>query len=514
MEKIFTNGSHFTDDLGRERIFNGINYVNKGKKKFLFSKKKKYKFKFDEKLMKKLKELGFNIVRLGIIWDAVEPEPNVYNENYLKEIDKIVYLCEKYEMYFFLDLHQDLFGKIGDGAPDWACLSKGYKFKRSLFIWAEGYFYSNAVQKSFDSFWENEQVNGKGLQDYYCDMIKYVSARYCNSPAFFGFDFFNEPYPGSDGKKVFTNIVEETLNAVNKTVKGKNYKKFNAKKCFENDKEKLGFLKLVGKIGINMFSVKKIKALKEIFGNKKSFHNIVVKNKRIIKNFDENVYTPFLNKCAKALRSVTDKGVLLMENSYYSNLGIPYSALPVSVDGKMENNVAFAPHGYDLFVDSPFYRYASNGRADSIFEEHAKSQERLEMPVIVGEWGGYTFGKKWVGHIEHLIEFFNNKKWSTVYWCYADKVLKSPVINALSRPYPQKVCGKIIDFKYNKNSNIFELNFEQSTNFNSDSIAYLHRKPKKINSDCDCSFEEYAVGNCGVLKIKSDIGKHFVKVEF
>ena len=82
METIYANGTHFSDDLGRERIFNGINYVNKGKKKFLFSKKKKYIFAFDEKRIKKLKELGFNIVRLGIIWDAVEPEPNVYNEKY------------------------------------------------------------------------------------------------------------------------------------------------------------------------------------------------------------------------------------------------------------------------------------------------------------------------------------------------------------------------------------------------------------------------------------------------
>ena len=92
--------------------------------------------------------------------------------------------------------------------------------------------------------------------------------------------------------------------------------------------------------------------------------------------------------------------------------------------------------------------------------------------------------------------------------------MKSPVINALSRPYPQKICGNIIDFKYNKNSNIFELNFEQSTKFNADSIVYLHKNPKKIISDCDYVFEEYEVGNCGILKIKSDTGKHFVKVEF
>ena len=47
-----------------------------------------------------------------------------------------------------------------------------------------------------------------------------------------------------------------------------------------------------------------------------------------------------------------------MANSYYSNLGIPYCA------GKPDDpNVAFAPHGYVLVVDTELY----DSRVLSIF---------------------------------------------------------------------------------------------------------------------------------------------------
>ena len=54
----------------------------------------------------------------------------------------------------------------------------------------------------------------------------------------------------------------------------------------------------------------------------------------IIKKFDTGYYSEFINKTAKAIREVTDNGIIIMENSYYSNLGIPYSCPAVNYDGK------------------------------------------------------------------------------------------------------------------------------------------------------------------------------------
>jgi len=55
-----------------------------------------------------MKDWGFNCVRLGFTWASVEPEPGVYSEKCLAEIDKRVEWATKNGLYVFLDMHQDL----------------------------------------------------------------------------------------------------------------------------------------------------------------------------------------------------------------------------------------------------------------------------------------------------------------------------------------------------------------------------------------------------------------------
>lgn len=514
MDRIYTEGLKFRDEKGRECIFNGINLVNKGEPTIVGHRK--YKFKWDEETIREFKELGFNLIRLGVIWDAVEPKPGVYNEEYLDEIEKIVKYCEKYKIYFFIDIHQDLYGAksgVGDGAPEWACLAKGEKFKKALFIWAEGYFYGRAVQKSFDAFWANEKVNGRGLQEYYCDMLKHVAERFSKSPAYFGFDLMNEPYPGTPGGKVFTSLIETVVKMAEERA-GKIGKKFELRSCFDGGNEKKGFLKLIGKTAARLASPAKLSAIKEIMSQKELFHKAVLSGYDIIKDFDVNLYSPFINKGAAAIREVTDKGIILMENCYYSNLGIPYSAPAVEVNGVREKQLAFAPHGYDLFVDSPLYKYASNERVDSIFEEHQRSQQRLGVPVIVGEWGGFTGGNRWIGHIDHLIEFFNSNNWSSVYWAYDKKILKSPVIDSLSRPYPQRINGDLISFSYDKEDKYFRMSFVQNEDNDEDTIVFLHSRPKDIETDCQYEIESYPFAKTGILRLYGKKGGHKLKIIF
>lgn len=514
MDRIYTEGLKFRDEKGRECIFNGINLVNKGKP--TLSGDRKYKFKWDEDTLREIKELGFNLIRLGVIWDAVEPEPGVYDEEYLDEIEKIVKYCEKYGLYFFIDMHQDLYGPksgLGDGAPYWACLTGDEQFKKAAFIWAEGYFYGRAVQKSFDAFWRNEKVNGKGLQDYYCDMLKHVARRFSKSPAYFGFDLMNEPYPGTSGGKVFTTLIETTVKMAEEMA-GRASRKFELSSCFDKGREKSGFFRLIGKTAARVASPAKLAALKEILSKKELFHKAVLSCEDIIRDFDVNFYSPFINKGAAAVREVTDKGIILMENSYYSNLGIPYSAPPVEVNGKREPQLAFAPHGYDLLVDSPLYKYASNERADSIFEEHMRSQQRLQVPVVVGEWGGFTGGSEWIGHIDHLIEFFNRNNWSCVYWAYDKKILKSPVIESLSRPYPQRTNGELISFAYDKDDKLFVMDFVQTEDNGEATVIFLHGRPKDIETDCRWETESYPFAKTGVVRLYGKKGSHKIKIRF
>ena len=95
---------NFLDEHGRERIFTGMNIVDKGNfgdGKYTFS------FKIDDELLTKYKALGFNIIRLGLSWGAMEPAPGKYNDVFLDEIEKIVDRCARHGIYIFFDSHQD-----------------------------------------------------------------------------------------------------------------------------------------------------------------------------------------------------------------------------------------------------------------------------------------------------------------------------------------------------------------------------------------------------------------------
>ena len=210
MEKILTQGKSFVDEYGRERIFNGVNLCDKGWPDEDGNLCNVYEY--DEKMYLTLAERGFNIVRLGITWAAVEPQPGMYNEKYIEAVRKMLDKFHEYGIYVYLDMHQDLFSNYcyqwGDGAPEWACMMNGKKQKKIKVVWAEGYFWDKGIHKAFDRFWSNSPYEGKGLLDYFADMWKYVATKLGDHPALFGFDMFNEPFMGKDGGKIFRQLIK------------------------------------------------------------------------------------------------------------------------------------------------------------------------------------------------------------------------------------------------------------------------------------------------------------------
>jgi hypothetical protein len=76
-----------------------------------------------------IRSLGFNIVRLLVMWKAIEPSPNSNLEELLPEgkqyltfIKETVDKMYSKGLFVMIDFHQDLAHGIygGDGFPDWA----------------------------------------------------------------------------------------------------------------------------------------------------------------------------------------------------------------------------------------------------------------------------------------------------------------------------------------------------------------------------------------------------------
>jgi len=86
---IDSSKSFILDNAGRYSIFHGVNVVVKLPPYLpnldLFDPYMSLNTKYDLDTMKRL---GFNIVRLGVMWEAVERQPNIYDYDYL--VEKII----------------------------------------------------------------------------------------------------------------------------------------------------------------------------------------------------------------------------------------------------------------------------------------------------------------------------------------------------------------------------------------------------------------------------------------
>ena len=113
-------GRWVTDATGRVVIVHGINMVYKLPPYYPAAAG----FGNDDAAF--LQSVGFNAVRVGVIWKAVEPEPGVYDDGYLNRIAQTVATLARHGIVSLLDFHQDLLNELfqGEGVPDWAVQSR------------------------------------------------------------------------------------------------------------------------------------------------------------------------------------------------------------------------------------------------------------------------------------------------------------------------------------------------------------------------------------------------------
>ena len=69
--------------------------------------------------MDDLKSWGFNLVRLGVMWEAVERTPGKYDEEYLQKINDLIMKLGERGIYTMVDAHQDVWSRTmcGEGMP-------------------------------------------------------------------------------------------------------------------------------------------------------------------------------------------------------------------------------------------------------------------------------------------------------------------------------------------------------------------------------------------------------------
>ncbi len=179
--------TYLTDDDGGALILHGVNSNNGAK---YDPARVGWTTRAD---IERLATWGFNVVRLLVLWDGLEPAPGAYDTAYLDRVAERVGWCRDAGLLVILDMHQDLFASKfgGDGAPSWAVRDDGLPFT-PLEPWWLNYI-QPAVMRSFDHFFQDAD-----LQDRYQQAWLTLADRFRNEPAVLGYDLMNEPYPGSE----------------------------------------------------------------------------------------------------------------------------------------------------------------------------------------------------------------------------------------------------------------------------------------------------------------------------
>jgi endoglycosylceramidase len=191
---LTTTGSWLTDSDGRVVILHGVNEV--------------YKVPpytpagggFNDADAAFLAQNGVNAVRVGILWEGVEPQPGVIDSDYLNSIKQTVQTLADHGIVSLLDMHQDLYSDHisgeGDGAPAWAVDTGGLPSINAGFPFT--YPLSPAENHAWDAFWSNGTVqDGVRLENSYAQMWEAVANYFNSNPNVIGYEIMNEPWPGS-----------------------------------------------------------------------------------------------------------------------------------------------------------------------------------------------------------------------------------------------------------------------------------------------------------------------------
>jgi endoglycosylceramidase len=197
---LASDGVHLRDDHGRVAILRGINARVRGVFDVTFSDGRTALETIPEHTAAdctRMRQLGFDLLRLPIQWSGIEPTQGRIDEAYLQRVDDAVACAAAAGMFVVIDLHQDAYSKeIGeDGAPLWAIQPPPSQLLEGPLTDLSARRLSADVQSAFRTFFDVNDASG--LQAAFAQMLGVVAMRWANHPAVIGFELFNEPDTGT-----------------------------------------------------------------------------------------------------------------------------------------------------------------------------------------------------------------------------------------------------------------------------------------------------------------------------
>lgn len=406
MENIQLEGTRFVDKKGRQVLFHGVNVLAR-------SRENNHFYPHLEQVFPYFRRMGYNLLRLGIFWDGAEPQPGQVDREYLEKVKSLVDQASAYGLYVILDMHQDLFAqKFIDGAPDWACLDEGLPHPENCTMWYMAYLSSEAIIRAADNFWANKPAaDGVGLLDHYSNMWSEIAQVFDACPNVLGFEPMNEPFMGS--------VARESFGAASMAMAQKNPNFSLAHPEDISPQEQAEFMGMIAQ--------------------------------RFVE-FDRTTLMDFYRRIEKAIRCHSQKPLITGGNIFCS------TDLPTGIQ-RLNGPQIFAPHGYDSVVDSDRYDSFSKENVEHLYQGKRQDQNRLGLPVIVGEWGAFPSKPFTNDLIRHMNGILEKNLWGDTYCEYRPGMEQDNNFSSLCRAYPQRTAGILECYHYDEAARRFTMAF-------------------------------------------------------
>lgn len=175
-------GGWIRDTANRIRIFRGVNVSGR-------SKLPPFLPFHDPAALDPLQAWGMNVIRLLVMWEALEPRRGEIDEGYLEAVAALAEQAGARGLAVIVDVHQDLFARCfgGDGAPEWAVCHKGKSTRGRT--WFLHYFRSRPLRRSQEAFWRDDL----GIKSAFMATMTRLVQRMSSVDAVLGYDLWNEP---------------------------------------------------------------------------------------------------------------------------------------------------------------------------------------------------------------------------------------------------------------------------------------------------------------------------------
>jgi endoglycosylceramidase len=216
--------------------------------------------------------------------------------------------------------------------------------------------------------------------------------------------------------------------------------------------------------------------------------------------FEADRLAPFYAEVTQAVRTVAPGWLLFAEPSASRNLGFTTGFPKLPFDG-----VVYAPHAYDPSAESgsgfdPDHRLSMLQKLTDMRDEATA----MGASLFIGEYGGNPSQPGITAYMSAAYDGAGAVGASTTYWAYdkgddgysllkADGTEKKELADVLTRPYPERVAGKLLSYGFDPNLHSATITWEPDPTVEAPTEIVVPARvfPNGVTVDCGgCTVEE------------------------